>query len=427
MADGRLVGQRRCTGVAPCSTGAAWSYFVLDHLDSVSVVTDGTGAVTARESFDAWGRQRNANGSDDAACALGASSPNTRRFTSQEHIDALCLINLNARLYDPTIGRFMTPDSIVPDPSDAQSYNRYTYVDNRPLSFTDPTGHSGQGFGAGCEVGTACNPERADGTARLAEQIIANFRDEQFIFGFATAYRQLVHALQTELHFKNLTVSVNSNGNLAFDFSCSGGDGGCKAGGEAIANANGGMEFGGGADTVWAMPTSAISYANGGDTNKSGVQLAQLQWVPEVIALCARSPACVRAAQAAGGATALAVLNAMNGTKVKTKSQKNDVVSLYRAVSPAELKSIQTTGQYSIPPGGNEAKYFASTMDVAKTYLDDPRMGASAIVTSYVTRETYDTLWQGVADGRPILVAYPDELSAVNADARRLGGISQVQ
>ncbi|HVX91555.1 MAG TPA: hypothetical protein VHC20_08170, partial [Candidatus Paceibacterota bacterium] len=81
------------------------------------------------------------------------------------------------------------------------------------------------------------------------------------------AYRQLVHALQTELHFKNLTVSVNSNGNLAFDFSCSGGDGGCKAGGEAIANANGGMEFGEGADTVWAMPDSAINYVTGGDRN----------------------------------------------------------------------------------------------------------------------------------------------------------------
>jgi RHS repeat-associated protein len=144
MADGRLLGQRSCTGTMPCATGATTEYFVLDHLQSVSVVTDGaTGSVTDRESFDAWGKQRNASGTDDPTCSTGPASPNKRRFTSQEHIDEMCLINLNARVYDPVIGRFMTADSMVPDPTDGQSYNRYTYTytDNRPLSFTDPTGH----------------------------------------------------------------------------------------------------------------------------------------------------------------------------------------------------------------------------------------------------------------------------------------------
>jgi RHS repeat-associated protein len=146
MADGKLLGERNCTGAAtstsPCTGATTTEYFLLDHLQSVSVVTDGTtGAVAQRESFDAWGRQRNANGTDDTACALGSSSPNKRRFTSQEQIDELCLINLNARIYDPTIGRFMVADSVVPDPHDGQSYNRYTYTENRPLSFTDPTGH----------------------------------------------------------------------------------------------------------------------------------------------------------------------------------------------------------------------------------------------------------------------------------------------
>lgn len=40
-------------------------------------------------------------------------------------------------------GRFLSADSVVPDPADGQSYNRYTYVNNRPLSLTDPTGHAG--------------------------------------------------------------------------------------------------------------------------------------------------------------------------------------------------------------------------------------------------------------------------------------------
>ncbi|HVX91557.1 MAG TPA: RHS repeat-associated core domain-containing protein, partial [Candidatus Paceibacterota bacterium] len=211
MADGRLVGQRRCTGVAPCSTGAAWSYFVLDHLDSVSVVTDGGGTAIARESFDAWGRQRNANGTDDPACALGTSSPNTRRFTSQEHIDALCLINLNARLYDPTIGRFLTPDSVVPDPSDAQSYNRYTYVDNRPLSFTDPTGQSG------CQSNSAetgCwNPgSQADGADPYAHPEM-----EGVFLGSAAGAASAAGA-------KNITISRNSDGSQQVTFTCSGGN-----------------------------------------------------------------------------------------------------------------------------------------------------------------------------------------------------------
>ncbi len=51
------------------------------------------------------------------------------------------LVNMNARVYDPEIGRFMSPDSIVQDPFDSQSLNRFSYVSNNPLSAADPTGH----------------------------------------------------------------------------------------------------------------------------------------------------------------------------------------------------------------------------------------------------------------------------------------------
>ena len=47
----------------------------------------------------------------------------------------------NARWYDPQLGRFVSPDSIVPSPSNSQDFNRYSYVRNNPLRFTDPTGH----------------------------------------------------------------------------------------------------------------------------------------------------------------------------------------------------------------------------------------------------------------------------------------------
>jgi hypothetical protein len=48
---------------------------------------------------------------------------------------------MNARYYLPEVGRFVSPDSIVPEPDNPQSYNRYSYVRNNPLNFTDPTGH----------------------------------------------------------------------------------------------------------------------------------------------------------------------------------------------------------------------------------------------------------------------------------------------
>ncbi len=54
---------------------------------------------------------------------------------------SVCLVNMNARLYDPQIGRFMAADSVVQNPYDAQDLNRYTYVVNNPLSETDPTGN----------------------------------------------------------------------------------------------------------------------------------------------------------------------------------------------------------------------------------------------------------------------------------------------
>ncbi len=46
-----------------------------------------------------------------------------------------------ARRYDPVLGRFIQPDTIVPDPGDPQALNRYSYVGNNPVRYTDPSGH----------------------------------------------------------------------------------------------------------------------------------------------------------------------------------------------------------------------------------------------------------------------------------------------
>ena len=50
---------------------------------------------------------------------------------------------MGARLYDPVLGRFVQADSMFPGGTDLQQFNRYTYVSNNPLVYTDPTGHWG--------------------------------------------------------------------------------------------------------------------------------------------------------------------------------------------------------------------------------------------------------------------------------------------
>ena len=114
-------------------------YFTKDHLGSVAVLTDETGNVVERNAYDPWGKRRFANGEDDPAGSI--SSQTTRGFTSQEELADVGLVHLNGRVYDPTVGRFVSADPLVSLAYDTQGWNRYAYVGNNPLTFTDPSGY----------------------------------------------------------------------------------------------------------------------------------------------------------------------------------------------------------------------------------------------------------------------------------------------
>jgi len=64
-----------------------------------------------------------------------------RGFTGHEHVDHADIIHMNGRIYDPTLGRFLQADPFIQAPKNSQSYNRYSYVLNNPLSYTDPSGY----------------------------------------------------------------------------------------------------------------------------------------------------------------------------------------------------------------------------------------------------------------------------------------------
>ncbi len=105
-------------------------YLHRDHLGSVDVITE-------RLSFDAFGQRRQASW-NDATSQITSSI--TRGYTGHEQLDSVGLIHMNGRVYDPQLGRFLSADPFVQQPKNFQSLNRYTYVQNNPLSYTDPSG-----------------------------------------------------------------------------------------------------------------------------------------------------------------------------------------------------------------------------------------------------------------------------------------------
>jgi RHS repeat-associated protein len=125
------------------SSGSIY-YIATDYLGSINMLIDNTGAIAqfngkAQEySFDAWGRRRNPN--DWSYNNIPADFLVFRGFTGHEHLDAFDLINMNGRMYDPYLGRFLSPDNYVQKPDATQSFNRYTYCLNNPLVYTDPSG-----------------------------------------------------------------------------------------------------------------------------------------------------------------------------------------------------------------------------------------------------------------------------------------------
>ena len=114
-------------------------YLHADNLGSITVITNETGVVVERLSYDPFGKRRNLDGSD-ASTAL-TSAQLRHGYTEHEHLDEVGLIHMNGRVYNPTLGRFASADPFVSRPANSQSFNRYSYVRNNPLKYVDPSGY----------------------------------------------------------------------------------------------------------------------------------------------------------------------------------------------------------------------------------------------------------------------------------------------
>lgn len=115
-------------------------YICRDYQGSITHIVNANGSLKQELSYDPWGRLRDPN--TQQVYAVGAEPVLflARGYTGHEHLTVFGLINMNARLYDPALGRFLSPDPYVQSPDNSQNFNRYSYCLNNPLRYSDPSG-----------------------------------------------------------------------------------------------------------------------------------------------------------------------------------------------------------------------------------------------------------------------------------------------
>jgi RHS repeat-associated protein len=121
------------------SNATEMSWMHVDRLGSVIALTDASGAIREKLEYDVWGKRRSTADNMTTPDSLDGQTDN-RGFTGHEMLDQFDLVHMNGRVYNPQLGKFLSGDPFIADPTNGQNYNRYSYVSNNPTNLTDPTG-----------------------------------------------------------------------------------------------------------------------------------------------------------------------------------------------------------------------------------------------------------------------------------------------
>lgn len=135
------------TNVEAQTYNPVFYYYHSDHLGSSNVMTDRAGWMVQHYEHGTWGKESYRHN----VSAYSVSN----RYTGQVLDDETGLYYYNARYYDPELGRFTQPDTIVPEPGDPQTLNRYAYCGNNPINYVDPSGHWIEAAIIGLVIGAA--------------------------------------------------------------------------------------------------------------------------------------------------------------------------------------------------------------------------------------------------------------------------------
>lgn len=124
---------------APPSTPTAILQGYYDAQGSLIALVNGNGTVARRYAYDPWGKRVNPTNwtQPDTSADIYHIA---RGYTMHEHLDNFGLINMNGRVFDPSVAQFLSPDNYIQSDGNWLNYNRYAYCYNNPLSYTDPSG-----------------------------------------------------------------------------------------------------------------------------------------------------------------------------------------------------------------------------------------------------------------------------------------------
>ena len=105
-------------------------YATSDHLGSADLVLDSAATVVARESFAAFGARRGSNWQGTPTAADYTAFANTTRkgFTGHEMLDSVNIVQMNGRVYDPFLGRFLSADTVIQNLAATASINPFAYA-----------------------------------------------------------------------------------------------------------------------------------------------------------------------------------------------------------------------------------------------------------------------------------------------------------
>jgi RHS repeat-associated protein len=129
--NGARVAMREIKSGNCASGNGAVTWLHTDQLGSSSLATSASGTTLGQARYAPYGTAY------WSPTVMGTD----RRFTGHRSEVLTGLIDMQARYFDPLIGRFISADTVVPSPFDPQSLNRFSYVRNSPLNRVDPTGH----------------------------------------------------------------------------------------------------------------------------------------------------------------------------------------------------------------------------------------------------------------------------------------------
>ena len=117
--------------------GSTFYWLFSDHLGSTSKVANSSGALQSQQLYTAWGQTRYTSGT------LPTRYTYTGQYTyATTSANDFGMIYYGARFYDNSLGRFVSPDSIIPTGQGVQGWDRFAFVNNNPVRYTDPSGHS---------------------------------------------------------------------------------------------------------------------------------------------------------------------------------------------------------------------------------------------------------------------------------------------